>query len=142
MTSPANKSEIFASLEAKLNQVRTTTGIEFTEEELTLLREMFNKNGGNRPEMRSPLQDEETRRIDELVAEHSRQKNYCYLSMVRLLPGFETSTFDEFQQTFYAFATGLGEEPAGHDALVNLCVMERVLKGGDEQEFVVKQDKH
>jgi len=127
LTTP-NK-EIIASIEEKFNNMEHMVGIEFSNEELSVLRDMFNAKGGNHPEIATPVRDQGQGKKEALVDVTSKFKNFCYLALVRVLPGFESSEYERFQDAFLAFKHGLGEEPSGDDVLVNLCVLERVLQG-------------
>lgn len=132
-------SQLKASIEKKLSEMKTTVGIEFTQEELNALKDMFRSTGSSTDGVQSPVQDAEQKLKQALVSINASKTNYCYLHLVRVLPCFMDSTFGEFEPVFESFKAGLGEEPKGPDVLVNLCVFERVVRGEIDKSVLARE---
>jgi len=115
------------SVERKLRIFGTGGSNDFTGLEVQILQEAFTAFKGVIFDTTFPADEEDTNARETIVNVASAEKNYCYLSLVRIIPSYKTSPIETFQAVLDCFATGLGPEPKGKDVMVNLCIMEMVL---------------
>jgi len=146
-----SKIQLLTQIDAKLQHMANNPGVNFTPEELTMLRNLLKSvkdEVGRVDEVVAPVGVEKDR--VEILEERSRNQGYCYLVLMSTLPSFETVSHDVFNRTLKCLESCLGPIPEGRETILNLTMCEAVLCGdfepevigSDNPEILMKPDQH
>lgn len=128
-------------IERKLDLMTSTVGVTLTSEEMSFLRDSLRRLGLPKSTL-SRVSDTETLRMNcELVSSTQEQPGFCYTSLVRCLPSYETAEHQHFRDSFQVFIDALGAEPSGKDVILWLCLLEHVLTKSAESSIMMKNTK-
>lgn len=128
--------QLFESISQKFTILQSGQHVDFSMEELEVLRGAFAQSVENSGNLRTPIEGSDLGTRDTVVDLRSAVTGFCYVSFVRLLPSYLTSPFPVFESAVHDFSIGLGPEPKGTDILINLCLLEQVLSGANSRHIL------
>lgn len=116
-------------IDRKLDEMTHTVGVTLTPEETVFLKQSLRNLGmPNMPLM--PMSEEDNFHLNtDLVHKKQHKPGFCYTTLVRCLPSFETAEHNLFANAFQMFTDVLGVEPSGKEVILWLCLLEHVLNG-------------